>query len=354
MNENADWDLLSRYLAGECSESEERQVDAWLREDPENKELLETLRRIWEVSERPRDQDVPTEEEMSADRERLLRAIREERNTTDIDREVHRRDVSVPEELVAPFRNRLTQILMVAAFLVGGVIVALQLGGEWDVGTDESHVREIATARGERTTIRLADSTKVWLSVDTKLRVPETFDDQRRRVELSGEAYFEVAPDTDRPFIVTSGSAQVRVLGTKFGVTAYSADSSVQVVVREGRVALGPESGGADRTATLRSGELGHLTGTERRVTTRRVDVDTYLGWLDSKLDFDDAPLPEVARQLERWYDVEVQLQDKALVTRRLTASFDSTSATSVAEIIATTLGIQYRVEEQKIIFTTE
>ena len=354
MNENADWDLLSRYLAGECSESEERQVDVWLREDPENRELLETLRRIWEASKRPRDQDMPTEEEMSADRERLLRAIREHRNTTDREREVHRRDVSVPEKLLAPFRNRLTQTLMVVVLVVGSALVALQVGEDWGVGADEPHYQEITTARGERTTVRLADSTRVWLSVDTKLRVPETFDDRRRRVELSGEAYFEVAPDADRPFIVTSGSAQVRVLGTKFGVTAYSADSSVQVVVREGRVALEPESGARDRSATLHPGELGQVYGTESRVTTRSVNVDTYLGWLESKLDFNDAPLPEVARRLERWYDVEVHLQDEGLTTRRLTASFDDASAESVAQIIATTLGIQYRVEEQKMIFTTK
>ena len=354
MNEHVDWDLLSRYLAGECSENEERQVDAWLREDPDNRELLETLRRIWEASEKPRDQDFPTEEEQKADRERLLRDIREQRKTAASDPDARPRDVSVPEELLAPFRNRLTQTLMVAALVVGGVLFALQLGGEWDGGADESHFREITTARGQRTTVRLADSTKVWLSVDTKLRVPETFDDQRRRVELSGEAYFEVASEADRPFIVTSGGAQVRVLGTKFGVTAYPADSSVQVVVREGRVALEPESGDKEEGATIQHGELGTLMGTARRVTTRRVNVDTYLGWLDSKLDFDNAPLSDVARRLERWYDVEVRLQDDGLAARRLTASFDDTSATSVAQIIATTLGIQYRVEEQKIIFTTK
>lgn len=353
MNENADWDRLSRYLAGECSEDEEHQVEAWLREDPENQKLLDALRRIWKVSERPRDQHLPTEEEKAADRERLLREIREQRDQDASEPDTHHRDVSVPKELLSPFRNRLTQTLMVVALLIGGVIIALQMSEGWKAGTDEPRFREIATERGERDTVRLDDGTRVWLSVDTKLRVPTTFDRRRRRVELSGEAYFEAAPDTDRPFIVKSGDAQVRVLGTKFGVTAYPADSSVQVVVREGSVALEPESGDTKESATIRAGELGQLFGVDHRVTTRTVDVEKYLGWLDSKLDFDNVPLPEVARRLERWYDVEVRLQDEALTSRRLTASFDDTPPEAVAEIIGTTLGIKHRVEEGKIIFTT-
>lgn len=350
MNDDVDWDRLSRYLAGECSEEEERQIDAWLAEDPDHVDLLERLRHIWAASEAPRPQDRPSAEAKSKDRERLLREIRTQRDPASADREARSRKVSVSNRLTAPFRTRAAQALMVVLLLVGGALLATQMGDGWG-SSDTPDTQDFITARGERDTVRLNDGTRVWLSVDTKLTVPSRFDDQRRHVELSGEAYFEVAPDADRPFTVRSGPAQVRVLGTKFGVTAYPADSSVQVVVREGSVAVAPEAARPEASTTLQSGQLGTLSGSARRVVTRTVDANAYLGWLERRLDFHNAPLPEVARRLERWFDVEVRLQDKALNARRLTASFDDTSAESVAQIIATTLGIDYSTQGEKIIF---
>ena len=350
MNDDVDWDRLSRYLAGECSEEEERQVDAWLAEDPDHYELLERLRRIWAASEMARPQDRPSAEAKSKDRERLLREIGAQQDAAPTDREARPREARAAGRLTAPFRTRAAQALLAVLLLVGGALLYTQMGSGWG-SSDAPAPQNFVTARGERDTVRLDDGTRVWLSVDTELAVPTRFDDEQRHVELSGEAYFEVAPDANRPFTVRSGPAQVRVLGTKFGVTAYPADSSVQVVVREGSVAVAPEATRPEASTTLRSGQLGTLSASARRVTTRTVDASAYLGWLERRLDFHNAPLPEVARRLERWYDVEVRLQDKALTSRRLTASFDDTSAESVAQIIATTLGIDYSAQGTTIIF---
>jgi ferric-dicitrate binding protein FerR (iron transport regulator) len=363
MHDDVDWKKLSRYLSGECSEEEEREVEAWLEEDPERLRIANDLQRIWEVSETPRSLDLPSKEEKELDRDRLRRAVRQMQATARSERESPQaapdrgprsRTRSVIDQLLAPFDNRLVSALVVLVLLAGGATLVAQMYSGGDAGAQESPYEETTTARAERATVRLADSTIVRLSVDTELRVPTTFGESRREVILDGEAYFEVTPDPDHPFTVRSGLARVRVLGTSFGVTAYPADSSVQVVVREGSVAMQPERGSREQGVTLQPNELGELTDRAGHVTTRQVDAGEYLGWTDNRLVFTNAPLPDVARRLERWYDIEVRLQGEALTERRLTATFDDASVGSVAGIIATTLGIQHRVDGQEVIFTAE
>ena len=123
------------------------------------------------------------------------------------------------------------------------------------------------------------------------------------------------------------------------------------VVVREGSVALGPEHQTGGPPATLQSGDLGRLGERADRIQTRRVNADDYLGWVEDRLVFRNTPFPEVARRLERWYNVEVRLEDESLADRHLTATFHDASPRSVAEVIATTLRIQHQMEERTITF---
>ena len=152
--------------------------------------------------------------------------------------------------------------------------------------------------RGCEFQVLLADGTRVWLNAETRLRYPVTFAGTERRVELTGEAYFEVSKDATRPFIVRANGVDVRVLGTSFNVAAYGAEVVTTLV--EGRVAV---EAGSERV-TLEPDRQAVWDGKQMEV--RQVDASNYGLWRKGIFYFEDRRLEEILDALARWYGVEV------------------------------------------------
>ena len=152
--------------------------------------------------------------------------------------------------------------------------------------------------RGGEYALQLADGSRVWLNAETRLRYPVTFAGTERRVELTGEAYFEVSKDATRPFIVRANGVDVRVLGTSFNVAAYGAEVVTTLV--EGRVAV---EAGSERV-TLEPDRQAVWDG--ERMEVRQVDASNYGLWRKGIFYFEDRRLEEILDALARWYGVEV------------------------------------------------
>ena len=152
--------------------------------------------------------------------------------------------------------------------------------------------------RGGEYALQLADGSRVWLNAETRLRYPVAFAGTERRVELTGEAYFEVSKDATRPFIVRANGVDVRVLGTSFNVAAYGAEVVTTLV--EGRVAV---EAGSERV-TLEPDRQAVWDG--ERMEVRQVDASNYGLWRKGIFYFEDKRLEEILDALARWYGVEV------------------------------------------------
>lgn len=152
--------------------------------------------------------------------------------------------------------------------------------------------------RGGEYALQLADGSRVWLNAETRLRYPVAFAGMERRVELTGEAYFEVSKDATRPFIVRANGVDVRVLGTSFNVAAYGAEVVTTLV--EGRVAV---EAGSERV-TLEPDRQAVWDGKQMEV--RQVDASNYGLWRKGIFYFEDRRLEEILDALARWYGVEV------------------------------------------------
>lgn len=354
MRNATDWNLLARYLAGECTAEEERAVRAWLRADPVRRERLQTIRRIWADSQQPPRPPHDEAEKAEADWARVKAAIRNAERV--------RSETRAQRPARAPYaaRKRARPSLMMRRGTAAAVALALLLaGGLWvakyggfSSGGSASETlawREIVTERGERAKLQLADGTQVTLNVDSRLRLPQAFAPDVRQVQLQGEAFFDVAPDPDRPFVVQAEGATVEVRGTAFGVRSYPEDRRVEVAVAEGAVALRADAPDAP-PAELKAGQWGALNAADAAVVTRTVTVGAYLGWTEGRLVFDNAALPDVAARLARWYDLHFELQDASLRSLHLTATLNSTSVRDVMDVIAATLGIAYRIEGSRVI----
>jgi transmembrane sensor len=161
---------------------------------------------------------------------------------------------------------------------------------------------ELNTPPGGEFQVRLSDGTKVWLNASSTLKYPEQFSDSIRKVELSGEAYFEVAKDATHPFILSAGNNNVRVLGTHFNVNNYADNQETIVTLAEGSVKL-------NGSVILSPGEEGSIDHSGK-IKTGTADLESALAWKDGQFIFKMTPLEQVMKQVSHWYNARIFYQD--------------------------------------------
>lgn len=152
----------------------------------------------------------------------------------------------------------------------------------------------------------LPDGSTVWLNAASSLRYPISFAGKDRRVDLSGEAYFEITKNKEKPFLVQAGGSVVRVLGTHFNVNAYPDEPVLKTTLVEGSVSL---KTGKDSTV-IKPGEEARLDN-EGRIHTITVNTEGVIAWKDKLFWFQSASFEQIMRQLSRWYDIKVIYQGK-------------------------------------------
>lgn len=161
----------------------------------------------------------------------------------------------------------------------------------------------ITTPKGGQWHIVLADGTGVWLNAASSLRYQTSFNGAERKVELSGEGYFEVAKDKEHPFVVQTQKQRVLVLGTHFNVNSYADEPAVRTALLEGAVKLSTDK----ETAFLKPGQQADLV--KGKLNIQEVDVDDVIAWKNGKFVFDNESITSIMRKIARWYDVEVAYQ---------------------------------------------
>ena len=202
----------------------------------------------------------------------------------------------------------------------------------------------LITPRGGKYQVTLPDGTKVWLNAASSIRFPASFTGNDRTVDITGEAYFEVAPDTRRPFIVRAGQARTRVLGTRFDVMAYEDEPSVLTTLLDGSVAL-YKSG---LQVLIRPGQQGTFEPDDG-ITTKTVNVAATIAWKDGYYYFDRTRMDEVMRQIARWYDVDIVYQGAVPhdeIVGKIPRTADVTEVLHVMELI----GMRFKIDGKKII----
>lgn len=163
----------------------------------------------------------------------------------------------------------------------------------------------LSVPRGGSFTVSLPDGTKVWMNAASSLTFPVSFTGKTRSVELIGEAYFEVAKNKEKPFIVRAGKSDVRVLGTHFNIKSYEGENTVSTTLLEGSVQFSNPSG----QVILVPGEQGQFTQNKTKIEVRKVNTNQVVSWKNGYFMFQDNNIKEIMDQISRWYDVEVEIK---------------------------------------------
>lgn len=202
----------------------------------------------------------------------------------------------------------------------------------------------IATPRGGQYQITLPDHSKVWLNAESSLRFPTAFTEKQRIVELTGEAYFEVAPNKNQPFLVKAGTTETRVLGTQFNIMAYGDEGPVKTTLLEGSVQMGL----GQANTLLTPGQQGQYDSEKGRMATRVVNTRQVTAWKDGYYFFDRTPVQSIMRQISRWYDVQIVYQGQAPhdeIVGKIPRTADVSEVLHIMELI----GIRFRIEGRTI-----
>ena len=175
---------------------------------------------------------------------------------------------------------------------------------------------ELIIPKGGEYQVVLADGTKVWLNSASRLIYPQSFMGKERRVVLSGEAFFDVTHDAERPFVVETSRMNVKVLGTRFNVNDYDDNEEVSTTLVNGSVEI---VSGGQQAFRLVPGEQAY--GKENELEKREVNVRLYTSWIDGKFLFNNTELEEIAKQISRWYDVEIFFSNESVKKVRFTGA---------------------------------
>jgi ferric-dicitrate binding protein FerR (iron transport regulator) len=332
MARDIDDELLVHYVVGECTERERARIEAWIKEDRRNRQRVERLREIWEAAG---ERTLHESDSMWAGLSRRA-GISERQRKARNSRAISRCRRTLLEQWRQPVRAVVGLAVVVTLVFTFDYFVT---GGTGWFG--EPAMREVKTETGERARVSLGEGTRVVLNAQSTLKLPEKFASDERSVYLQGEAYFEVAPDARRSFLVHAGRTVTRVVGTKFSVGAYAADETVRVVVVEGKVAVREEAAREERALELSGRQMGTFSENERWTLRQEVDPNHYLAWMEDRLVFRDAPFGEVKRKLERWYGIRIQLETGLEDLDRLNASFAGEPLPEVLGIVAESLGLR-------------
>ena len=236
--------------------------------------------------------------------------------------------------------NRLYR--MAAAILVGALLLVSGYEFFYRPASSASMVQVVATNQ-VLNTVALPDGTLVSLNSDTKISYPKKFSGKTREVSIEGEAFFEVKPDKNKPFIIHAGKAQIRVLGTSFSVSAYPATKQVEVIVQTGKVQVVNKTSEKQQPneLILTSGDKGTLVFASNTMQKTTNHDPNFIAWKTRNLTFKATSLHEVIENLQNVYKVNIRLADPKLNELLLTAQFNDYPLDFILKVIENTFPIE-------------
>ena len=237
---------------------------------------------------------------------------------------------------------RVAAVLIPVLFIIGFYI---QLNSKVDLfGTSE--YEEVIVDKGERIQIMFQDGTRVYINSDSKLKYPKKFALNTREVFLEGEAYFVVAKNKNRPFIVNLNGPAIQVVGTSFNVQDYPENKDIVVCLDEGSINLTLPT---EKKYPVRPGErLIYNKESNECTISRMEDMHRLSMWKQNVIVFKDTPLPEVIKVLNRWYDVDFKIEDERALTYVYTLTSDNTLLEKVLMDLEKIAPVKFDYNEDK------
>lgn len=325
-------ELIANYLTGGLDENNLSELKVWIAASAENETYFIRQREVWFSA-------VSREAASIYNKNKAFDTFRERIHSSKKEQK--------------PFRQgfRLSAMWRYAA--VVAVIIAVGYLSYWrgEVNVKDTFADiSVEAPLGSKTKLYLPDGTLVWLNAGSRMTYSQGFGVDNRKVELEGEGYFEVTRNEKIPFYVKTKDLQLRVLGTKFNFRDYPEDHEVVVSLLEGKVELNNMLK-SEKEAFLAPDERAILNKSNGLMTVESVAASNASQWTDGYLFFDEELLPDIAKELERSYNVKIHIANDSLNNFRFYGNFvrREQNIQEVLDALASTEKIQYKIEERNI-----
>lgn len=356
------WILFSKKIAGEANEKELAELERLMRDHPEWQYAAHSLELLWQT-QAPSDRH-PEEDAFLLHIQRMQdRGIQIDDNT---DLTLEAFDMALKSRRR---RNivRLVAISAVAAsialiFYFTGIFDNSALSGVQPLARE---VNEISTRPGSKSRIQLPDGSTVWINAGSKITYDKSFGGELREVTLSGEAFFDVVHDADRPFIIHASAIDIRVLGTAFNVKAYPEDAKTETSLIRGRIEVSFRNRPNDKIILTPNEKL--VVDNQRSADSVQQDnalplmainklkinpTDSTVAetqWVENRLVFNDESLEDLVVKMERWYGVEIEIRETFLKGKRFTGNFQNENIEQAMEALAISYPFSFERNGNKI-----
>ncbi|MFT3843851.1 MAG: FecR family protein [Lacibacter sp.] len=364
MSQEQFWILLSKKIAGEASEQELVELEQLMQLHPEWQYAAQNLTDLWEDSRKHNETGTSNEEDAY-----LLHIQRMKENNIEFNDNLF---YSYPAEETpvshfSIYRNWYIG-LAVAASLIFAVLLLPSLFNKKQPVVAAVERNEISTGNGSRTKVQLPDGSLVWLNAGSKLHYDKNFGITSRHVSLSGEAFFDVVKNKEKPFIIQTSSIDIKVVGTAFNVKAYPSDRTTETSLIRGiievtiknrpndKIILSPneklivENNPAEKRKLTSTGRAEPVVSINPIKPSKKDSTITEIQWVQNKLVFDDEPLREIALKMERWYNVKIEIQSEKLMDKRISGSFINENIDQAMEALSITGKFHYKRTGETII----
>lgn len=325
-----DAELINRYIKGLTTGQENALIERLFTAGEDNEELRQKLLQDWESGNVP---DVASDKNISIILDKIHYTIFEGEYKR------HHR----PLQRLIRLYSKAAAILLLPLIIASTLIFRLS-GDRTDSVKDSNSIAEIYAPLGSRVSFSLPDGTVGMLNSGSRLTYSLPFS-KDRKIRLEGESWFEVKSDSGNPFMIDIGKATVKVLGTSFNVSAYRDEDYLEVVLKHGIVEFLDND--TKQITTMKPSE--RIVFQNGIVSKSATDPEKYIGWTGGKLIFRGDPMSEVARRIERWYNVEVVIADKEIEKYSYRATFEDDNLVDVFRFLSMTSPITYEIKPREM-----
>lgn len=378
------WKLIARKLSREASQEELHELDLLLREHPDLHFPIQTITDIWQVSER-----TGQASDHSVDSTKLAQAYQEHMHR------MMQKGIALPHHtdehadntyLLTGSRIPITTRKNIRKYLIWtAALITVVFGSYWFysksakppvivAATSPDILSEVSTKNGSKSTILLPDGTQVRLNAGSKLTYDKQYGNGIREVTLTGEAYFDVVKNPEKPFVIHTSKIDIKVIGTEFNVKSYPGDKTTEASLIRGSIEVMIRNRPSEKIILKPNEKIVVLNDTDsltKNISAKndkvkkdsRVQVTdiTYVpkydavletSWIENKLIFRDESFKELAIRMERWYGVKISFRDKSVEELRFTGIFEKETVNTALKALKISEHFNYNIQNDAIIIT--
>jgi len=320
-NEEINWKSLAKHLAGESDAKEQQEISAWIERSSSNADLYNEISAHWNQINNMKEMN---QFDVNNGWEKLHNRI------------VVTADSNVKAGSTGPRKQK--SLLYMPLFRAAAAIALLILIGAGTYGIvskikRDAQLATVSSGSDDKTKVTLPDGTEVFLNADTKITYSKSFNGRTREVRLTGEAYFDVTHNPDKPFLIYTGDAIIKVLGTSFNVQAFRSSGKVEVYVETGKVQL-YEAQNTSNVVTIEPGYVGSIK--KSMVEKSRNTNENYMAWKTKKLFFNNSEMGKVAAGIQDVFKVKMVFENPAMEHCKISSNFMDESLEDVLKSICT------------------